>query len=573
MEVEVTTLSRRGIAIMRRSQRVSGDRVNLGRGTDNEVSLNDIHVGLRAAALILHDGVLTVERLDNSLLEVNGETIQTAALAPGDKIRLGPFQITILPQPEGCDGAIQIEQLATAGTSEQAAAGARIGLERTGASKRVYAWSGFLVIAVACLAAPIIVFSGGLIRPWHKDTANPKLPAAIGLSWNIGEFSNAHRFFAADCTTCHQGAVPKVADTACLACHAKVGSHTPHGVALAGVGDRLASLGCTDCHTEHRGIEGSVIRTAGLCLDCHRNLNEASPAAGVQDIGGFPSGHPQFRATLVAADAAQVTTVRAVLGATPPPVNHPGLKFSHKAHMDTLDWSALGDRRVKGCDSCHVAEPSGQGFQPITYKNQCEHCHELTFDKIALPWQDAKVPHGDDGAVVGAVWNFYAARAVHDGIAVPPADVQASISEKTLAVLKQVVFEEKRGCAYCHYGLGANGSFDTDRVVAAVAAAAPEKPKLTAPVSLLARFLPQARFDHVQHRGMKCEDCHTVREMQSDGVEALMIPGKENCVRCHGAEDAALRAQSTCITCHEFHRSEFGLMHMIPSPMTTGATQ
>src|SRR5580658_713435 len=108
MEVEVNFLSRRGTAVMRRSQRASGERVRIGRGTDNEVPLNDIHVGLRAAALTIHDGVLTIDRLDNTPFEVNGDAVDTAPLRPGDEIRLGPYLIEILDAPEGCDGAIQI---------------------------------------------------------------------------------------------------------------------------------------------------------------------------------------------------------------------------------------------------------------------------------------------------------------------------------------------------------------------------------------------------------------------------------------------------------------------------------
>ena len=577
MEVEVTFLSRRGTAIMRRSQRSSGERVRVGRGTDNEVRLNDIHVGLRAAALVVQlDGRLAIERLDNAPLEVNGDSVEAATLDVGDEIRLGPYKIEILAPPEGCDGAIQIELVQPMGAAlERLTAGARIGLERAGASKRVYAWTGFLVIAVVCLAVPIIVFSGGLTRVWHKDTTSPALRRAIGLSWNPGEFSNAHRFFGANCATCHQGAFSQVADTACLACHATVGGHAPHGVALGAVGGELASLRCVECHTEHRGIQGSVIRTAALCLDCHRNLGETAPAAGVRDVGGFPNGHPQFRATLVA-DAAKGATVRAELGATPPPLDRPGIKFSHKAHLDTIGTTALGDRQVKGCADCHVAEPGGQSFLPITYKNQCARCHELTFDKVALPWPQARVPHGDDTGVIAAVWNYYAGLALQggtppDGPAAPPverrgagmptppaptlpsSDIAAWVTAKSVAALR-IVFDERRGCAYCHYGTdaGPQGAWDTDKILAAALPPKANPAPLVAPVSLRTRFLPQARFDHASHRGMKCEDCHVVREADAGG-EALMIPGKETCVQCHGAENAALRAQSTCISCHEFH--------------------
>ncbi|MBV8776497.1 MAG: hypothetical protein JO258_04800, partial [Alphaproteobacteria bacterium] len=395
---------------MRRSQRASAPRIGLGRGTDNQVPLADIRVGLHVATLSPRAGGMSIEKLGAASLLVNGHSVENASIAPGDEILLGPYRIEVLETPEGCDGAIQIELAQPLGPAlERVTAGARIGLER-GGGKRIYAWTGFLLVAVIALGAPLVIFGGKLMPPWHRDNAAPAVPVAIGQIWDTGEFSNAHRFFAADCATCHQGAFQRVADNACLACHAKVGDHVEHGMPLGAVGERLSSLRCISCHTEHRGIQGSVIHTAGLCLDCHRNLAETAPAAGVKDIGGFPAGHPQFRATVVA-DAAGKTTARVELGTNPPPLDHPGLKFSHAAHLKAGGFPALGYKEMV-CADCHVPESSGQSFLPITYKNQCERCHELTFDKVALPWPGAKVPHGDDIGIIAAVWNYYAGLAL-----------------------------------------------------------------------------------------------------------------------------------------------------------------
>jgi predicted CXXCH cytochrome family protein len=64
---------------------------------------------------------------------------------------------------------------------------------------------------------------------------------------------------------------------------------------------------------------------------------------------------------------------------------------------------------------------------------------------------------------------------------------------------------------------------------------------------------------------MTCSDCHASRQSQTSGE--VLIPGIETCVKCHGSENASLRAQSTCITCHVFHRTEFGRMHMTAGTM------
>src|SRR5271168_2174028 len=169
MEVEVTVLTRRGAAVMHRVQRASAPRIGLGRGTDNEVPLADIRVGLHVAALVQRDTGIGIERIGTSPMVVNGISVESAPLKPGDEILLGPYRIEILAVPEGYDGAIQIELTQPMGPAlERLTTTARIGLERTGANKRLYAWTGFVVIAVVCLAVPIIFFSGGVMRPWHK---------------------------------------------------------------------------------------------------------------------------------------------------------------------------------------------------------------------------------------------------------------------------------------------------------------------------------------------------------------------------------------------------------------------
>jgi len=237
------------------------------------------------------------------------------------------------------------------------------------------------------------------------------------------------------------------------------------------------------------------------------------------------------------------------------------------------------------CSDCHVPEPSGQSFLPVTYKNQCEHCHELTFDNVALPWPDAKVPHGDDTGIINTVWNYYAGLALQGGkdepaamapkspverrgAGVPPppagaprADTMAWVTARSTAALR-VVLDDKRGCAYCHFGTGnsPDTALDSSKILADALPPKASTPHFIGSVELRTRFLPDARFDHTQHRGMACTDCHASRQAQVSGE--ILIPGIETCVKCHGTERAELRAQSTCITCHVFHRGERGPMRM-----------
>jgi predicted CXXCH cytochrome family protein len=573
---------------MRRSQHVSAPRIGLGRGTDNEVPLADIRLGLHIAALVTRDNGIAIEKLGTIPMTVNGQSVDSAALKVGDEILLGPYRIEVTAPPAGADGAIQIELVTPMGQAlERLNAGARIGLDRTSANKRIYAWSGFVLVVAVCLAVPVVFFSAGMLHPWNKDTVNGTVPKIVGLAWNTGEFSNAHRFFAADCKTCHNGGFTKAKDEACLACHAVVGSHVDRTHDFGKLATEVQSMRCTDCHTEHRGIEGTVISKASLCLSCHRGIKEGDPVAGVRDVDGWPGGHPQFFATLVR-DATKKETVRVQLGTTPPPADHPGIKFSHAAHLLAGGFPALGYKEMT-CADCHVAEPSGQLFLPITYKNQCERCHQLNFDNTALPWAGGKVPHGDDIGVIASVWNYYAGQvlqgATGSGVpapaepsverrapgmpgpppsasaapGAPPADREAWVKEKATAALR-IVFDDKRGCAYCHYGMGQGGAFDTNAILANDLPPKPDTQHFIAGVSMRTRFLPRAKFDHSSHRGMGCVDCHDAP--QSASSNEVLIPGIDTCVKCHGTENASLRAQSTCITCHVFHRSEFGRMRM-----------
>ena len=130
--------------------------------------------------------------------------------------------------------------------------------------------------------------------------------------------------------------------------------------------------------------------------------------------------------------------------------------------------------------------------------------------------------------------------------------------------MRTVVLDDKRGCGYCHNSTETDGNFDIGKILAS-AGSNPQQaaPRFIAPVSMRTRFLPQARFDHSKHIPVACEGCHDARHVESSGT--VMIPGIDNCRGCHGSENASLSAGSTCISCHGFHRNEFGPMRTNPA--------
>jgi hypothetical protein len=305
-------------------------------------------------------------------------------------------------------------------------------------------------------------------------------------------------------------------------------------------------------------LQSLVIREGAFCIDCHRSLAETMPNARLRDVRGFPGGHPQFRATLVR-DAAARSFERASLGSDPKPVDHPNLVFSHAAHLVPEGFPALGYKPMV-CADCHVPEPGGEGFLAITYNGKCQHCHALKFD-AELPWKE--VPHGDDARVEAEVEGFYASIALKEGgpagdvpapqierrlpdsASTPPSDApgrRAWVRQKSVQALG-LIFDEKRGCFYCHVPDRARGQFKVS------------------PVLMLTRFLRPARFDHAQHTPLECSDCHDA--LHSPSSSDVLVPGIERCITCHGAETASFKAQSTCTSCHVFHRQEFGPMRQI----------
>jgi hypothetical protein len=573
MQVEVTFLTRRGAdAIMRKSQTVTADVVRFGRGTDNEVQLSDIRVELSALALRAErrstrrrpraaDKTLFIQQSGDTPVRVNGASERNANVGPDDEISLGPYKIVVAKPPRGFDAAITIELVQPVGDSlDRLMAQSRIGLDKAGLSRRRYSWGFFLIFAILGIVIPIAVFPLGsrvsAPKPTPAQTAgNPY--TYVNMSWNAGELSNPHRFFAENCVTCHRSAFARVPDAACATCHSDIGSHFNMSTAELGpVGADLDAVRCGTCHEEHRGVRGLVIRLSSLCTDCHSSLAKSVPKAGVRDVTGYPAGHPQFRATVVA-DSAKPTFVRQQIGGDPKPQDHSGLVFSHSAHLIETGFLTPSGRKIMKCADCHVPEPSGQGFMPLSFEGQCHSCHDLKFD-AELPWRE--VPHGDVQTVNGAVRDFYAHMALQGGVIDPDAPplarrpVGTPIEQATEAERRDalawasmrsnaamgIIFDEKRGCAYCHV-VGRGGVSFT-----------------VAPVVMRQRFLPEARFDHARHAAMKCADCHDSRT--SEHSSDVLIPGIETCVTCHGTEQATLKTQSTCTTCHVFHRQEFGAM-------------
>jgi hypothetical protein len=559
MQAEVTLLTQRGTAVMRKSHIVTGPSIRFGRGTNNEVPLPDIRAELAAAALSQRTEGLFIEQLGDAPLRVNGGSTGAARVGPGDEILIGPYKVVLSEPPDGLDAALSVELVQPLGDAlQRLMTVSRLRLDQTHLSKRRASWTVFLLLTVLCLAVPIAIYSRGSAVKKSSFVPPEGGSALVGAAWSPGEMSNQHRYFGLHCVTCHETAFSLVKDPACLTCHAAIGNHIEAATTgnLEPAHRDLEGTRCAECHEEHRGLHSLVVREGALCIKCHHSLSSTAPHAGLRDVRGFPDGHPQFRVTVVR-DAATKSSERVDLGSQPRPADHPGLVFSHAAHLVRDGFPALGYKPMV-CADCHVSEPSGQGFLAITYKSQCQRCHALKFD-AELPWTE--VPHGNDERVEAELEGFYATKAVEQGVPPPPApEIERRVPGSTAATPSEplgrrawvrqqtaqglaIVFDEKRGCFYCHAPDRTRGPFRVE------------------PVMLLTRFLAPARFDHAKHAPIECDDCHDARHSQASGD--ILIPGLERCVTCHGAETASFNVQSNCTLCHVFHRQEFERMRQV----------
>jgi hypothetical protein len=230
------------------------------------------------------------------------------------------------------------------------------------------------------------------------------------------------------------------------------------------------------------------------------------------------------------------------------------LRFNHERHF-AADVPSLNGKKLD-CNYCHKPDPDGRYYQRVTFAANCQACHSLQFDAKN---PELTLPHGSATAVRAFLRTLpmqYTELAVKKGIA-KPNEIQTFVAKQmtqwrervpSVEDLERQVFfaagpyqpqgqsepgvrPSFYGCAFCHE-------------VKPVANAAPV---ITKPI-LVDRWMPQAKFDHAKHAGVKCDDCH--HATQSHETFDVLMPTKANCVTCHSP---AGKVVTECTTCHTYH--------------------
>jgi hypothetical protein len=199
-------------------------------------------------------------------------------------------------------------------------------------------------------------------------------------------------------------------------------------------------------------------------------------------------------------------------------------------------------------------------MEPIRFDDRCRRCHSLSFDELH---KQREALHAEPALVGTDLYEFYAGLAL-DGEAndpqAPPVARRrpgreiteterlgvAAWAKARAQTAGAMLMADEGPCGECHF-------------VTSDGEAVSVVPVHVVPFDGADRWLLHARFRHRAHAAVECEDCHSVRQLQTS--EAIALPVIETCRKCHAGDEGALgKVRSPCALCHDFHRTELGPM-------------
>jgi predicted CXXCH cytochrome family protein len=559
------------------SQRISGGEIvrerdlgpgpiRIGRGTDCEIEVPDLAVGLLHAVLRADErGQVWLEpgRGAQALLDGSPADTGPVALDRPRILALGRWRLRIETDPDA-PGAVLLT-LDAAGEARPEPE--RVTPPLTG--RRMASWVLAVVIVLGFLAWPILSHALRPLPPTAETAealdAEPhfqRTGLAADLSWNSGPLSGVHHRLIADCKACHQQPFVSVTDATCRSCHVSAHEHgeparilasmaqPPAAIAAARAFANLPPGRCTVCHTEHEGPVLLSNPATSDCAGCHAALDARLPDTALLNASDWMADHPQFRPLVVAGfDGSEPRLTRLSLDRKPEDRN--GLVFSHAQHLSRRNAVARmavrlsGYGKPLGCGDCHRAEESGIAFLPIEMERDCGACHGLGVADATGRVID--LPHAEPEKVVALMLGTRPPAvprpAVAGGARVIPGPGFASPGPAPSAIARaRAPFLRGGACHDCHEirPESAPGRLDFG----------------IAPVHLTGRFYLQSQFPHAAHDDVRCGVCHEAAK--SERAEDLLLPAIATCRECHGNAEWAARhpndtASGDCATCHWFH--------------------
>lgn len=526
------------------------ERLSIGRGTDQQIQLNDLRVALAHAEIVAAaGGRYELAAVGNASVMVNGAPRRGGLLAAGDQLAVGRYRLTLSAPPKGAGGAehdlvLQVEEKVSAREERGQRLGSqRLSLAQAGLSRRRWSWLLVLSVLLASFALPFT-----LRYLWLA-------PLALDQQWLSGPVSNAHASFGGDCAQCHGAPFERVRDPACTTCHQNMAEHSADPALLAaGLGLQGGEQRCAACHREHNGAHGLISQHPQECTQCHAQLGPRF-ASLRPDASDFSRHHPPFTPRLARyTPGAGFTYPTLAQEANTELREDTNLKFPHDLHLAKKGIESPRGPRVLACADCHQPDRAGISFESVRMTAHCADCHRLDFD----PGQPGReLPHGQPEEVVRIVRDYYAARALLGDAPAPRAEAASGLrrrpgepgypaasaavsARQTAEQAVQDVFK-RRVCHTCHEVEAGSGAAQPFRI---------------APVFLQEHALSGARFSHAAHRGETCESCHDART--SKDSREVLLPSIQDCRSCHGERHESGVVPSTCTTCHGFHIAAAG---------------
>ena len=550
--------------------------LSIGRNTECDIHLPDLAVTLRHA-VIRQTGPQRAEITATAGLpfDVNGRSTERADLDAqrGANIRIGAHVIAVSREGDGDAIVLTVERVgAVSDASEVKDEGRVFSLGAALPGKRAMAWSLVALVLGLCLIWPLWSFYT------NGQAANRDRPIAFHADemWSSGKLSLVHAQLENNCKACHAQPGVAVRDTSCVACHDAVHDHAdPKRLAAArfepnaGAKVQLAFKSafnvpegrCVDCHSEHEGATAMPVTAQKFCSDCHAALKDRLTDTAILNASDFGTDHPQFRPA-VRTSAMPPVVQRLSLDARP--IEDNGLKFPHNVHLSRTNGVArmaqtmqveYGFGKSLACADCHVPDPSGTRFRPVTMEQNCQMCHSLAFDRIDGTVRTLR--HGDPKQVVADLRAFYRSTGPVRPINLGglsrrrPGDFATAATSARFSFAAaerggradgaiRATFSEGGVCFECHKVISpAQSGTGTFGVV---------------PVKLPDRYMRKGWFDHAAHQTETCESCHAAPTSTSAGD--LLLPKIESCRECHGGETAHKEVKSSCAMCHDFHRDD-----------------
>jgi len=561
-------------------EELSAANIEIGSRADSTLQLADPRVAAHHADISFSGTVARLRAVDAAVV-VNGVSVKSTRLAIGDTIDFGSYRLQVFEPPTGFVFALLVEQ--TGKVSEQTWDQRFVTtLRGAGLNKRMASWVLGVLLMLAFLVLPLgssLLRKGGLL-----GTEAPITESA----WISGALSGAHQFVTkGDCLACHEKPFRQARDSACVACHDSVENHAREEVSEGVKCDAGSASGacavkgwlatheltterCGACHREHNEPSTLVQLASRDCTACHGVADPVPrPDDPLQAVTGFgPGSHPEFEVTLTKAIAdSRDEEFQVVTSALATAKEESNLNFSHAQHLDAERVRPLDGTPALTCSGCHQADDAGEHFKPISMRESCEGCHELTFDADD---PDRTLPHGDAPEAVRVMREHFLRKYVmpkpKGGQEFSRRRLPEEAGRKSIACtgsplecatsgFKQVYreqFQQKdEGCAKCHA--------ITDRP------ASDEEQRFAVRTIHLPRdFIPAARFPHDQHRILAalaggrevtgdsaCLACHAASK--SDNSRDVLLPAREVCFDCHRDESTRSPVALFCTDCHGYH--------------------